>query len=119
MLSLIYFSYYLAPSGTPLLDLYDIHAGLCGLYSTSIARGGGRLSFQLLFIPQLGATRDPGHSTKIMRGVRDGPYFYIARRDPRDLTSISLFLSSKIKKPDAKRCHSTRDCKRCPSTSLY
>ena len=40
-------------------------------------------------------------------------------RDPRDLTSISLFLSSKITKPDATRCHSTRDCKRCPSTSLY
>ena len=40
-------------------------------------------------------------------------------RDPRDLTSISLFLSSKITKPDAMRCHGTRGCKRCPSTSLY
>ena len=49
----------------------------------------------------------------------DGPYFYIARRDPRDLTSISLYLSSKITKPDAMRCHGTRGCKRCPSTSLY
>ena len=50
----------------------------------------------------------------------DGPYFYIAMkgRDPRDLTSISLFLSSKITKPDATRCHGARDCKRCPSTSL-
>ena len=56
---------------------------------------------------------------KLQEG-KDGPYFYIAKRDPRDLTSISLFLvSSKITKPDATRCHGTRDCKRCPSTSLY
>ena len=80
------------------------------------------LGFQLLFIPQLGATRDPGHGTKIMRGVKDGMdlIFILPKgRDPRDLTSISLFLSSKITKPDATRCHGTRGCKRHPSTSLY
>ena len=34
-----------------------------------IARGGGQLGFQLLFIPQLGATRNLGHGTKIARGI--------------------------------------------------
>ena len=34
--------------------------------------------------------------------------------------SISEFLkSSRIRKPGATRCHGTRGCKRCPSTSLY
>ena len=33
---------------------------------------GWYLGFQLLCIPQLGATGDPGHSTKIMREGNDG-----------------------------------------------
>ena len=41
-----------------------------------------------------GAARDPGHGTKIMRGKGWILLFCIARRDPGDLTSISLFLSS-------------------------
>ena len=69
---------------------------------------GGRLGFQLLFIPQLGATTILVTAPKLQE---DGMelIFYIARRDPGDLTSISLFLSSKITKPDATRCHGTRN----------
>ena len=32
---------------------------------------------------------------------------------------LGLFLSSGIMKPGTTRCHGTRGCKRCPSTSLY
>ena len=111
------------------MGIYDVHSSMFTLLSgaagdpghgTKIARGGGWKFMMFTLLSD--ATGDPGHGTKIMRGGKgwDGPYFYIAkRRDPWDLTSISLFLSSKITKPDATRCHSTRDCKRCPSTSLY
>ena len=38
----------------------------------------------------------------------------------KSIRFISEFLkSSKITKPGATRCHGTRGCKRCPSTSLY
>ena len=51
------------------------------------------MNFQLLFVLQSGAMTDPGHGTKIYER-EEGLILYFARRDPGDLTSISLFLSS-------------------------
>ena len=56
---------------------------------------------------------DPGHGTKIMRGKRMGT------NTIHDKFTSEFLKSSRIAKSGATRCHSTRGCQRCPSTSLY
>ena len=93
-------------------------------------------SLGLFPVPQSGATRDPGHGTKMQeeeerfygRMVHLLSSIWCHKRSwsqHQNLTLLSgiilfqLTHSSKIMKPGAMRCHGTRGCKRCPSTSLY
>ena len=72
-----------------------------------IVRGGGRLSFKLLFIPQLGAMTILVTAPKYVQ-EEEGIYIVPAH------SQLSPTLQS-----GAMICYGTRDCKRYPSTSLY